>query len=100
MSAVLLKLVIDEGVFAAVSDSLLMYEKAQLEFKSVSTRSYSNDQKLTEIKEKVAGYLAKVQIEIRTTQEESTDILAYLKEHHSRVVCDYLVIPVLDFGVL
>lgn len=99
-SGVLLKLVIDEGMFASVSDSLLVYEKTQIEFKSVSIRSYSNEHDLEEIKEKVAGYIAKVQVEICTTQEEYADILAYLKIHHPNMHCHYLVTPVLDSGVL
>jgi len=100
MSGVLIKLVIDEGVFAAVADSLLVYEKSQIEFKSVSIRSYSNEHELEEIKEKVAGYLAKVQIEINTTQNQYSDILDYLKEQHPNMQCHYLVTPVLDSGVL
>ncbi|MDX1352813.1 MAG: DUF3240 family protein [Thiomicrorhabdus sp.] len=100
MSGVLLKLVLDEGVFAAVSDSLLIYEKTRIEFKSVSIRSYSNEHELAEIKEKVAGYLAKVQIEITTTQEEYAEILVYLKKHHPNISCHYLLTPILDLGVL
>lgn len=100
MSDVLIKLVINEGVFATIADSLLTYDKRKIEFKSVSIRSYSNENNLSEIKEQVAGYLAKVQIQIRTTQEEYADILAYLKEQHPRVACDYLVMPVIDFGML
>ncbi|WP_040726506.1 DUF3240 family protein [Thiomicrorhabdus sp. Kp2] len=100
MSGVLLKLILDEGVFASVSDSLLVYEKSQIEFKSVSIRSYSNEHELEEIEEQVAGYLAKVQVEIITTQEEYTHILAYLKTEHPRIDCHYLVTPVLESGVL
>jgi len=99
ISGVLIKLVINVGVFATIADSLLTYDKCKIEFKSMSIRSYSNEHELAEIKEQVAGYLAKVQIEVRTTQEEYADILAYLKEHHPKVACDYMVIPVIDFGV-
>ncbi|GAB6071268.1 hypothetical protein JCM30760_23650 [Thiomicrorhabdus hydrogeniphila] len=100
MSGVLIKLVIDEGVFATVADSLLIYKKQQIDFKTLSIRSYSNQHNFEETKEQVAGYLAKVQVEIITTQEEYADILAYLKEEHPRVDCNYLVTPVLESGVL
>lgn len=100
MSGVLIKLVIDEGVFAAVADSLLVYEKAQIEFKALSIRSYSNQHELEEVEEQVAGYLAKVQIEIITTEDEYKNILVYLKEAHPRLDCHYLITPVLESGVL
>ncbi|WP_029406698.1 DUF3240 family protein [Thiomicrorhabdus sp. Milos-T2] len=100
MAGVLIKLIIDEGVFAAVADSLLVYEKAKIEFKTLSIRSFSNEHELEEIEEQVAGYLAKIQVEIITTEEEFQHILAYLKEEHPRVDCNYLVTPVLESGVL
>ena len=100
MTAVILKLVIDEGVFAAVSDSLLVFETTPIEFNTLSIRSYSNEHQLEGIKEQVAGYLGKVQIEIRTTQEAYKDILNFLKVNHPKLESDYWVVPVLDSGRL
>jgi spore coat polysaccharide biosynthesis predicted glycosyltransferase SpsG len=100
MSGVLIKLLIDEGVFSVVADSLLVYEKAHIEFKTLSIRSYSNENELEEIEEQVAGYLAKVQVEIMTTQENYTNILAYLRDQHPRLQCHYFITPVLESGVL
>lgn len=98
MSAVMLKLVVDEGVFSSVSDSLLVYPSAQIAFNTLAIRSYSNEHELEGIKEQVAGYLAKVQIEIRTTEDEYQSILEFLKMHHPRMECQYWVLPVLDSG--
>ena len=100
MTAVILKLVIDEGVFAAVSDSLLVFEKTPVEFNTLSIRSYSNEHQLEGIKEQDSGYLGKVQIEISTTQEAYKDILSFLKAHHQKLTSDYWVVPVLDSGKL
>ena len=100
MTAVILKLVIDEGIFSAVSDSLLVFENTQIEFNTLSVRSYSNEHQLEGIKEQVAGYLGKVQIEIRTTQEAYKDILNFLKVQHPKLESDYWVVPVFDSGKL
>jgi len=100
MTAVILKLVIDEGIFSAVSDSLLVFENTPIEFNTLSVRSYSNEHQLEGIKEQVAGYLGKVQIEIRTTQEAYKDILNFLKAHHPKLESDYWVVPVFDSGKL
>ena len=100
MTAVILKLVIDEGIFSAVSDSLLVFENTPIEFNTLSVRSYSNEHQLEGIKEQVAGNLGKVQIEIRTTQEAYKDILNFLKGHHPKLESDYWVVPMLDSGKL
>ena len=100
MTAVILKLVIDEGIFSAVSDSLLVFENTPIEFNTLSVRSYSNEHQLEGIKEQVAGYLGKVQVEIRTTQEAYKDILKFLKAHHPKLESEYWVVPLLDSGNL
>jgi len=100
MSAVILKLVLDESVFSAVSDSLLVFEPVKIEYSSVLIRSYSNEHKLEGAKEQVAGYLDKVQIEIRTAETDYSTILSYLKNNHPNVVLQYWVVPVLAAGVL
>ena len=100
MTAVILKIVLDETVFPALSDSLLVYEKTSIEFNTLSIRSFSNEHQLEGIKEQVAGYLGKVQIEIRTSQEAYKDILNYLKAHHPKLESDYWVVPLLDSGKL
>jgi len=100
MSAVILKLVLDESVFSAVSDSLLVFEPEKIEYNSISIRSYSNEHKLEGTKEQVAGYLAKVQIEIRTTEADYASILSYLKNNHPNIALQYWVVPILTSGVL
>jgi len=98
MSAVILNLLVDEGIFSSVSDSLLVFQGEQIEFTTLGVRSYSNQHALESISEQVSGYLGKVQIQIRTSEASYLSIVEFLKNQHPNMQCRYWVVPVLDSG--
>lgn len=100
MSEVILKLVVDEAVFPDLSDTLLLLEVVRSGFNSEAVCVYSHEHGFADIKEQVAGYHAKVEVGMLTTQTEYKIILQALQTAHPNIECSYYVLPVFESGRL
>jgi len=98
MQKCILKLILDEGLYDEMTDSLLTFPHRELEFMGFSVQAHS--QSLQDIREQVSGFKQKMVIEITTDEKEAGEIYLYVKETLTEASFEAQLFPMLNFQQL
>lgn len=77
MQKCILKLILDNDLYDAMTDTLLTFPARELEFMGHSVQAHT--QSLSDISEQVSGFKQKMVIEITTDTDEAKEIYHYVK---------------------
>ncbi len=94
MQACILKLILDNELYDAITDSLLTFPHRTLDFVGHSVQAHT--QSLNDLSEQVSGFKQKMVIEINTTATEAGDICRFIQKVLPQAEFDTQLFPLMS----
>ncbi len=95
MQKCILKLILDNDLYDAMTDTLLIFPARELEFMGHSVQAHTRS--LSDINEQVSGFKQKMVIEITTDTDEAREIYKFVKEILTEASFEGQLFSLLDF---